>query len=88
MKAKKIECLKVDDDIFQPNDIVEIDCGGIKVKEIYVGRIDRFVDIDSNCPPGLGIVIDISKKFKHESVQIPLRSIKSVKLLNRDNEEE
>lgn len=76
--VEKIECLKVDDEIFQIGDIVEIEDCTID-KGAYTGRISGFEKVDNHIPPNYGVILDTSTKFNNKRLVIRLELIKRVK---------
>ena len=76
--AKRVECLKVGDDLYEIGDIVEIpikECDGMKY---YKGRISGFEKYGSKVPQDDYVNIDSSEKFKNKSYRICVDDIKTI----------
>ena len=80
--AKKVECLKVGDEIFQIGDVVEIPMNECDGHHIYKGRIDGFEEVGQKCPPDIYVRLDTSTQFNNSSIRLWVDKIKSIKKTN------
>ena len=80
--AKKVECLKVERDIYQIGDVVEIPMNECNGYHIYKGRIDGFEEVGSKCPPDIYVRLDTSTLFNHSSIRLCVDQIKTIKKVN------
>lgn len=76
MKAKKVECLKVGNEIFQIGDIVEIPMNETDGEHIYKGRIDGFEKVGQKVPADIYVRLDTSTLFNHSSIRLWVDLIK------------
>ena len=76
MAAKKVECLKVDNEIFQIGDIVEIPMNEIDGQHIYKGRIDGFEEVGQKVPADIYVRLDTSTLFNNSSIRLWVDLIK------------
>lgn len=76
MVAKKVECLKVANEIFQIGDVVEIPMNECDGYHIYKGRIDGFEEVGQKVPADIIVRLDTSTLFNHSSVRLWVDLIK------------
>lgn len=89
INIERIECLKVDDQIFEIGDIIEITRPVRKGDyETSIGRFAGFKDMDDHCPPNLGIILDTSKQFLQSREIHDFRSVTGVKKINKGESNE
>ena len=76
--AKKVECLKVGNEIFKIGDIVKIPMNETDGQHIYKGRIDGFEEVGQKVPADIYVRLDTSTLFNHNSIRLWVDQIKTI----------
>ena len=77
--GKRVECLKVNGEIFEIGDIVEIPHRDITGNHIAKGRIHAFEEYGQGVPRDIGLILDISVDYHTKFIRLNVKDITKCK---------
>ena len=80
--GKRVECLKVGEELYEIGDIVEIPIKECDGEHVYKGRISGFEEVGNKHPLDICVILDTSTLFNQRSTRIYLDDIKKASRVN------